>query len=79
MVYFGAGDTKHLPAGVDVDPIPYPGFNMKRKGHDIMLLKVITLFHERKLLRFTKYTFAQLNILNSLSLKTQNEMYVVIS
>ncbi|KTF73677.1 hypothetical protein cypCar_00046040 [Cyprinus carpio] len=42
MVYLGAGDTKYLPAGVDVDPIPYPGFNMKRTGHDIMLLKLKT-------------------------------------
>uniref|UniRef100_A0A671SHX2 Si:ch211-212d10.1 n=1 Tax=Sinocyclocheilus anshuiensis TaxID=1608454 RepID=A0A671SHX2_9TELE len=42
MVYLGVSDTNFLPDGIEVDPIPHPKFNMKRKGHDIMLLKLKT-------------------------------------
>ncbi|XP_026054068.1 granzyme E isoform X1 [Carassius auratus] len=42
VVYLGVDDTRHLPGGVAVDPIPHPGFNMNKKGHDIMLLKLKT-------------------------------------
>uniref|UniRef100_A0A672SIC0 Mast cell protease 1A-like n=1 Tax=Sinocyclocheilus grahami TaxID=75366 RepID=A0A672SIC0_SINGR len=42
MAYLGVDNNNHLPDGVEVDPIPHPKFNMKRKGHDIMLLKLKT-------------------------------------
>uniref|UniRef100_A0A672P3Z6 trypsin n=1 Tax=Sinocyclocheilus grahami TaxID=75366 RepID=A0A672P3Z6_SINGR len=42
MVYLGVSDTNFLPDGIEVDPVPHSKFNMKREGHDIMLLKLKT-------------------------------------
>ncbi|XP_026091714.1 mast cell protease 1A-like [Carassius auratus] len=42
MIYLGVNDTNFLPDGIEVDPVPHPEFSMKRRGHDIMLLKLKT-------------------------------------